>query len=125
MYADTVKQFPSILFSVSLPPRHSWSVLGSSLTHEAIAPILSSKLGDIRRLCSKLEKVDPHHAFTLLRNCFSMPKLVYILRTCPTFVEPMILLEFDSIVLLFRAFPMSLCPTRTGSKYLFQIVSVV
>ena len=99
MYADTVKQFSSILPSVSLPSRHSWSVLGSPLTHEAIVPILGSKLGDILRLCSKLEEVDPHHAFTLLRNCFSIPKLVYILRTCPTFVDPMILLEFDSIIL--------------------------
>ena len=98
MYADTVKQFSSILPSVSLPPHHSWSVLGSPLTHEAIVPILDSKLEEIRRLCSKLEEVDPHHAFTLPKNCFSIPKLVYNLRTCPTFVEPMILLEFDSII---------------------------
>ena len=98
MYADTVKQFSSILPSVSLPPRHSWSVLGSPLTHEAIVPILGSKLEDIRRLCFKLEEVDPHHAFNLLRNCFSIPKLVYILRTCPTFVEPLILLKLDSII---------------------------
>ena len=34
----------------------------------------------------------------MLRNCFSIPKLVYILQTCPTFVEPMILLESDSII---------------------------
>ena len=122
MYADTVKQFSSILPSVLLPPRHSWSVSGSFLTHEAIVPILGSKLGNIRRLCSKLEEVDPHHAFTSLRNCLSIPKLVYILRTCPTFVELMILLEF---MLLFRPFPMSLCPKKAGSKYLFQIVSVV
>ena len=66
MYAGTVKQFSSILPSVSLPPRHSWSVLGSPLTHEAIVPILGSKLGDIRRLCSKLEEVDPH----LFKNRF-------------------------------------------------------
>ena len=72
--------------------------MGSPLTHEAIVPILDSKLGAIRRLCSKLKDVDPHHAFTLLSNCFSIPKLVYILRTCPTFVEPMILLEFDFII---------------------------
>ena len=98
MYADTVKQFFSILPSVSLPPRHSWSVLGSPLTHEAIVPILDSKLGDIHRLCSKLEEVKTHHAFTLLRNCFSIRKLVYILRTCPTFVETMVLMEFESII---------------------------
>ena len=99
MYADTIKQFSSILPSVSWPSRHSCSVLGSPPTHEAIVTILDSKLGDIRWLCSKLE-VEPHHAFTLLRNCFSIPKLVHILRTCLTFVEPMILLEFHSI---FRA----------------------
>ena len=98
MYADTFKQFSSILPSVSLSPRHSWSVLGSPLTHEAIVHILDLKLGDICRLRFKLEKVKFHHAFTLLRNCFSIPKLVYILRTCPTFVEPMILLKFDSII---------------------------
>ena len=73
LYADTVKQPSSILPSVSLLPRHSWSVLGSPLTHEAIVPILDSELEDIRRLCFKLEKVEPHHAFTLLENCFSIP----------------------------------------------------
>ena len=98
MYADTIKQFSSIFPSVSLLPCHSWSVLGSPFTHEAIVSILYSKLEDIRRLCSKLEEVDFHHAFTLLRNCLFIPKLVYILRMCPTFVEPMILLEFDSII---------------------------
>ena len=98
MYADTVKQFSFILPSISLPPRHSWSVLGSPFTHEAIVPILGSKLENIRQLCFKLEEVDPHHAFTFLSNCFSIPKLVYILQTCPTFVEPMILLELDSII---------------------------
>ena len=98
MYADTIKLFSSIFPSISLPPRHSWSVLGCLLTHEAIVPILDSKLRDIRRLCTKLEEVGPHYASTLLRICFSIPNLVYILRTCPTFVEPMILLEFDSII---------------------------
>ena len=34
MYVNTVKLFSSILPSVSLPPSHSWSVLGSPLTHE-------------------------------------------------------------------------------------------
>ena len=126
IYADTVKLFSFILSSVLLPPHHSWSVLGSSLTHEAIVFMLDLKLGDIPRLCSKLKEVEPFHAFILLKNCFSIPKLVHIFRTCLLLLSPTFYLILTlSFVLFFRQFPMFLCLIRVGSKYLFLTALVV
>ena len=64
-------------------------MLGSPLIHEAIVPILDLKIGDIRRLCSKLEEVELDYAFIYSR-------IFSLLRTCPTFLEPKILADFDS-----------------------------
>ena len=49
-------------------------------------------------MTKRLKKIDSHEAFYLLRNCFSMPKLTYFLRTAPCFTEENILQEYDGLV---------------------------
>ena len=44
----------------------------------------------------RLKEVDAHDALFLLKNCFAIPKLMYVLRTAPTFKHPEILLEYDN-----------------------------
>ena len=44
------------------------------------------KTEDLEMLISRLEFVDLHEAFVLLKNCFSILKLQYILRSSPTFL---------------------------------------
>ena len=42
-----------------------------------------------------LSVLDRHPAYFLLKNCFSMPKLMYLLRSSPTFQHPDLLADFD------------------------------
>ena len=49
----------------------------------AIDKELFIKVDDLTRAVSSLTELQAHDGITLLRNCFSMPKLLYILRTSP------------------------------------------
>ena len=43
-------------------------------------------------------KLDAHYGFYLLKVCFSLPKLLYFLRTSPCFEELDLLQKYDSII---------------------------
>ena len=49
-------------------------------------------------MTERLITIDAHEALFLLRNCFSMPKLTYFLRTAPCFLKKNILLEYDNSI---------------------------
>ena len=46
----------------------------------------------------RLNEIDQHKAFFLLKNCFSIPRWVYFLRTAPCFIKPEILVKFDQTI---------------------------
>ena len=48
-------------------------------------------------LQDRLKILTTHDAFFLLRNCFAIPKLLYILRTSPCFDSPL-LFDFDAVL---------------------------
>ena len=64
---------------------------------EGIDASLSNKLTEFQRLANKLKQLSAHDAFFLLKNCFSLPKLQYILRCAPC-AESQILLEYDNVI---------------------------
>ena len=49
-------------------------------------------------MVSRLEQIDSHQALFLLRNCFSMPKFTYFLRSSPCFMNMSILEKYDSVI---------------------------
>ena len=102
MYSDTVKKFSSILPSVSLPPASLLVSLGF-FSHSRGHSLHSwfKIRGHPSALFQARSRTLSCFHFTIcfsIQYCFSIHKFVYIFRTCPTFVKPMILLEFDSII---------------------------
>ena len=87
-------RYPSIKF-VTADQQH---LLGSALTEEALPGLLAEKLTELKRLTSRLEHVDSHQAFTLLKSCFAIPKLQYILRTAQAYKFPQHLREIDDTI---------------------------
>ena len=57
-------------------------LVGAPVVSSAIPPILAEKMVG---LVSRLQVVDSHQAFVLLRNTFSIPKLSYMLRASPAY----------------------------------------
>ena len=84
-----------ILENVSFVMKEDVILLGSPLTSTAIRPQFQNKLSIFKAMTEKLSLLGRHPAFFLLKNCFSMPKLMYLLRSSPTFQHPDLLADFD------------------------------
>ena len=77
--------------------KNNLTLLGAPIFPEAIESILEPKLEKLILMANRLKEIDAHDALFLLRNCFSMPKLTYNLRTSPCFLNSEILNKYDSI----------------------------
>ena len=53
-----------------------------------VAVAIREKVEALERLGERLKRLTAHDALLLLRNCFALPKLMYILRTAPCFRLP-------------------------------------
>ena len=73
-------------------------LLGAPVGDEtAVDAILNSMLTVFRLLASRLTLLNAHDALFLLKNCFSIPKLLYSLR-CAACFNSTILLEYDDVI---------------------------
>ena len=59
---------------------------------------VEQKMIEMQRLSEVVSKLDAHYGLYLLKNCFSLPKLLYFLRTNPCFEEWDLLQQYDSII---------------------------
>ena len=73
-------------------------ILGSPMGANARRVLLNKTMIELQRLSEVVTKVDAHYGFYLLKNCFSLPKLLYFLRTSPCFEELDLLHQYDSII---------------------------
>ena len=72
--------------------------LGAPIGDQSSVTIsLDKKLTEFKRLCGRLQVLNSHDAFFLLRNCFSVPKLLYTLRSAPCYANHLLKQYDDSI----------------------------
>ena len=62
------------------------SLLGAPVDIQGIPGTIHEKRGALERMTSKLEVLNPHQAFVLLKNAFAIPKLQYVLRASPAYL---------------------------------------
>ena len=60
--------------------------------------LLNKKMIELQKLSEVVTKLDAHYGFFLLKNCFSLPKQLYFLRTSHCFEEVDLLQQYDSII---------------------------
>jgi hypothetical protein len=72
-------------------------LLGSSLNLETTKLLLLNKSRDLETIFQKISILPCHYSLHVLKNCYSAPKLIYLLRTAPCFKEN-ILANIDSII---------------------------
>ena len=71
------------------------TLLGSPIGQlPSINTALSNKIQALRTMGSRLSLLSKHDALLLLGHCFALPKILYVLRTAPCFLSP-ILTSFD------------------------------
>ena len=62
-----------------------------------IDSVPQQKLADLQRLADRLKLLSTHDGFFLLKNCFSLPKLMYTLRSAPCYDSPFIR-QYDNLI---------------------------
>ena len=95
---EVLQKFKAIAPSIQHIDVHHSVLLGAPIGNKVgIDAILSKKLEEFQRLANTLKLLSAHDAFFLLKNCFSLPKLQYILRCAPCF-ESQILSQYDDTI---------------------------
>ena len=92
---EILDSFNLVTPGIKLIDEDALTLLGAPIMPGGIANILSSKQECLELMCSRLEDLDRHEAFFLLKNAFSMPKLNYFLRTAPCYTDSDSIQKFD------------------------------
>ena len=80
------------------PKKDELIILGSPLGPKSQADLLEKKIIELEKVTGIVEKIDAHYGFFMLKNCFSLPKLLYFLRTSTCFNHPAHLEKHDKTV---------------------------
>jgi hypothetical protein len=73
-------------------------LLGSPIGgDQSVDGVLEAKLQELRRLSERVSLLNAHDALFLLKNCFSIPKLTYTLRSAPCYTRHL-LVEYDAVI---------------------------
>ena len=73
-------------------------LLGAPIGEKAQETVVQDKLNELSRMCIRLQSLPSHIAFFLLKNCFYIPKLMYIMRTSTVFLKTDALHRFDESI---------------------------
>jgi hypothetical protein len=95
---NIMKEINNILPNIKRLNPDSFTLLGSAVTEEAVEVLVKEKLEECSRLCERVKKLSSHSAFFILKNCFALPKLIYTLRTTPSWLSGLLLSNFDDMI---------------------------
>ena len=92
--------FRGLLPGVRVVEACDLSLLGAPVDIRGIPGTINEKREALERMTSKLEVLNPHQAFVLLKNAFAIPKLQYVLRASPAYLCREELQIFDRALLV-------------------------
>ena len=96
--ADVVQKVKAIAPAIRHISTASAMLLGAPIgSDQCVDEVLEAKLQELRRLADRVSLLNAHDALFLLKNCFSIPKLSYTLRTSPCYTHQL-LAEYDAII---------------------------
>lgn len=96
--ADAPIHLSALIPGIRTLDKSSLTLLGAPIFAEAVSQILTSKTKALAALKCHLVQLPAHVSLCLLRSCFAMPKMTYLLRTAPTWMFPAEVLNYDNTV---------------------------
>ena len=78
-------------------PIEDATLLGSPIHSEGVQEALVQRCDQLKDVLPRLFKMAAHEAFYLLKSCFAIPRLLYLLRTTPCSSSPGTIL-FDEVI---------------------------
>ena len=93
----------------------SWS----SARPKSQADLLEKEINELEKVNDEIvEKLDAHYGFSMLENCFCLPKMLYFLRTSTCFNHPVLLEKYDKTV---RDGLSEVCKVSTTKSVIFWV----
>lgn len=72
------------------------TLLGTPISDNASKKVFEKNLKELKLLFQRLDEQDNYHiALYILKNCYSLPKLIFLLRTTPTWKTKESMEDFD------------------------------
>ena len=95
---EVVQKLKAIAPAIKHISTASAMLLGAAIGGDhSVDEVLEAKLQELRRLADRVSLLNAHDGLFLLKNCFSIPKLSYTLRTSPCYTHQL-LVEYDAII---------------------------
>ncbi|XP_055351541.1 uncharacterized protein LOC129597868 [Paramacrobiotus metropolitanus] len=89
-----LNRFPTVTVAVA----ENLSLLGAPLLKDGIKSAIQQKTEVMRLIANRLELLPKHQAYFLLKCSLSAPKVIHLLRCCPSFEARDSLIEFDAVL---------------------------
>ncbi|XP_029654224.1 uncharacterized protein LOC115227578 [Octopus sinensis] len=99
-FTASISTCRGILSDVRITDKSNLTILGAPMGPSALECSLAGKISHLSKMIDKLKVIEPHVAFFLLRNHFSVPKILYTLRCAPCFQRGDLLSDLDNILRL-------------------------
>ena len=93
---SVIGDFKNFLPDLKITSIEDSIILGSPIANKGVRSEIISRTNALKRMISKLNLIDAHQAFVLLKNSFAIPKLTYLLRSSRAFLQSDLLEEFDT-----------------------------
>jgi hypothetical protein len=83
-----IQQFEKICPGIRIVSSNDLQLLEAPIFEEAYIQQFRIKEQKIKLLISRLDHLNPHVAYFLLKNCLFIPRLTYFIRTCALWKFP-------------------------------------
>ncbi|XP_029656729.1 uncharacterized protein LOC115230736 [Octopus sinensis] len=94
-FTSVFNTFSNVLPNIRRTLIENLKILGSPISNLGVESSLYAKTSSLVAISNKLAKIDSHSGLFFLRNCFAIPKLLFILRSAPCFFNLRALESFD------------------------------
>ena len=97
-YNSMSTQFRKICPKIKIKTKEELLILGFPIGELCRKKLLDKKIKELEKISEVIDKLDAHYGFYLLKNCFSMPTLLYFLRTSICFLQNDFLERYDKLL---------------------------
>ncbi|XP_037042412.1 uncharacterized protein LOC119078809 [Bradysia coprophila] len=92
---EIVSKFNTICPEICVTTKEDLNLLGAPLFEEGFIKFSEKVLSKLKVMFERLKLLNSHTALFLLKNCFAVPKLTYLLRTSPAWKFEDFISSFD------------------------------
>ena len=96
-FSRIVNSFNELLPEIKVTELTKMELLGSPILADATRCCIVKKLSEYKRMNDRILFLDGHPGLFLLKNAFSLPRLLFALRSAPCHHHPELLSEYDVI----------------------------